>query len=111
MSGPITKSAMKTYPDNTLNAGSTTVRLNGGIATQIAATNESRRSITLFHKGPSFPVYLNISSSVGGSNGGAGVGYVTKDNSRTIEGYGGPIYGIHNGVSGAYEYIGVLDIG
>ncbi len=111
MSGPITKSATKTYPDNTLNAGSTTVALNGGFVTQIASTNESRRSITLFHKGPSFPVYLNISSTVGGSNGGAGIGYVTKENSKVIEGYGGPIYGIHNGASGAYEYVGVFDLG
>lgn len=35
----------------------------------------------------------------------------TSENSKVIEGYGGPIYGIHNGASGAYEYVGVFDLG
>jgi len=102
---------MKSIPDTTNIAGSTSILVNGGIVKQLAVLNESRRSILLTNKGVSYPVYLGISSNTTSGSSGANFTYISTGDIMRLGDYSGPLYGIHAGASGTYEQIGVLDIG
>jgi hypothetical protein len=111
MSNPQNKLGVKSIPDTTsIVSGSTTIQVNH-LVTLLANTNESRRSILLTNKGISYPVWIGNLSTTTGGTGGINFTYLTVGNNIKITDYAGPLYGIHVGLSGMKEMVGVFDIG